>query len=64
MSDTSLRDRIARLGLPEQKLFKEHYSMVSDTIRIYLESTYGVPMMERTDRSKATEDREHGTQVV
>jgi hypothetical protein len=41
-------DRIARLGLPEQKMFKEHYSMVSDTVRIYLESTYDVPMMERT----------------
>ncbi len=41
-------DRIARLGLPEQKLFKEHYSMVSDTVRLYLERTYDIPMMERT----------------
>ena len=40
--------RIARLGLPEQQLFKEHYSMVSDTVRLYLERTYGVPIMERT----------------
>lgn len=41
-------DRIARLGLPEQGRFKEHYTLVSDTIRIYLERTYGVPIMERT----------------
>ena len=48
-------DRIARLGLPEQKLFKEHYSMVSDTIRLYLERTYNVPMMERTTAEIAAE---------
>jgi len=41
-------DRIARLGLPERKLFKEHYSMVSDTVRTYLERIYAVPVMERT----------------
>ena len=48
-------DRIARLGLPEQKLFKEHYSMVSDTVRLYLERTYNVPMMERTTSEIARE---------
>ena len=31
-------ERIARLGLPEQKRFKEHYSMVTDTVRLYLEA--------------------------
>lgn len=41
-------ERIARLGLPEQGLFKEHYTLVSDTIRIYLERTFDIPMMERT----------------
>ena len=41
-------DRIARLGLPEQGRFKEHYTLVSDTIRLYLERIYGIPMTERT----------------
>jgi hypothetical protein len=48
-------NRIARLGLPEQKLFKEHYSMVSDTVRVYLERIYDVPMMERTTGEITTE---------
>ena len=41
-------ERIGRLGLPEQGRFKEHYSLVSDTIRLYIERTYHVPMLERT----------------
>jgi hypothetical protein len=40
--------RIGQLGLPEQQRFKEHYTLVSDTIRIYIERTQGVPMLERT----------------
>jgi hypothetical protein len=40
--------RIAALGLPEQGRFKEHYSLVADTVRLYLERRYGVPLMERT----------------
>ncbi len=40
--------RIGSLGLPEQKRFKEHYSLVSDTVRLYLERSYELPMMERT----------------
>jgi hypothetical protein len=40
--------RIGLLGLPEQNRFKEHYTLVSDTIRIYVERTQGVPMLERT----------------
>jgi hypothetical protein len=48
-------DRIARLGLPEQGLFKEHYTLVSDTIRLYLERIYGVPVMERTTGEIARE---------
>ncbi len=40
--------RIGQLGLPEQNRFKEHYTLVSDTIRIYIERTQSVPMLERT----------------
>jgi len=40
--------RIGQLGLPEQNRFKEHYTLVSDTVRIYIERTQGVPMLERT----------------
>ncbi len=40
--------RIGQLGLPEQQRFKEHYTLVSDTIRIYIERTQDVPMLERT----------------
>ncbi len=47
--------RIARLGLPEQSLYKEHYSMVADTIRLYLEAIYKVPIMERTTAEVARE---------
>ena len=39
---------VAGLGLPEQGRFKEHYSLVTDTVRGYLETTYGLPMTERT----------------
>jgi hypothetical protein len=48
-------DRIARMGLPEQGRFKEHYTLGSDTIRIYLERTFGIPMMERTTGEIARE---------
>ena len=41
-------DRIAALNLPEQGQFKEHYTLVSDCIRQYMESTVHVPVMERT----------------
>ena len=50
-------DRIAGLGLPEQARFKEHYSLVSDTIRLYLERTFTVPMMERTTAEVTAELR-------
>lgn len=40
--------RIGQLGLPEQGRFKEHYTLVSDTVRIYIERTQDVPMLERT----------------
>lgn len=41
-------DRIAALHLPEQGKFKEHYTLVSDCIRQYMEVTIHVPVMERT----------------
>jgi len=41
-------DRIAALHLPEQGQFKEHYTLVSDCIRQYMEATVHVPVMERT----------------
>jgi hypothetical protein len=40
--------RIRQLGLLEEGRVKEHYTLVSDTIRIYIERAYGVPMLERT----------------
>ena len=41
-------DRIAALRLPEQGQFKEHYTLVSDCVRQYMETTVHVPVMERT----------------
>jgi hypothetical protein len=36
------------LRLPEQGRFKEHYTLVSDTVRIYVERRFAVPALERT----------------
>lgn len=36
------------LRLPEQGRFKEHYTLVSDTVRVYVERRFGVPALERT----------------
>lgn len=41
-------ERIEGLSLPEQARFKEHYSMISDCLRQYMEKRVDVPMMERT----------------
>jgi hypothetical protein len=41
-------DRIAAMNLPEQGQFKEHYTLVSNCIRQYMEATVHVPVMERT----------------
>lgn len=40
--------RIAELGLPEGGRFKEHYTLVSDCIRVYGERTFDIPVLERT----------------
>jgi hypothetical protein len=41
-------DRIEGLHLPDTGLFKKHYTLVSDTLRLYMEKRVNVPMMERT----------------
>jgi hypothetical protein len=41
-------DRIEGLQLPDAGLFKEHYTLITDTLRIYMEKRVTVPMMERT----------------
>lgn len=40
--------RIKGLGLPEQGRFKEHYTLVSECMRLYVEKTTSLPMLERT----------------
>lgn len=39
---------IQSLNLPEQGRFKEHYSLISDCVRLYMEKRFEIPMMERT----------------
>ena len=41
-------ERISKLGLPESGHFKEHYTLVSDCIRVYMERTFQIPVLERT----------------
>jgi hypothetical protein len=41
-------DRIEGLALPDKGQFKQHYSLVSDCMRVYMENRFEVPMMERT----------------
>lgn len=41
-------DRVESLDLPLTGLFKEHYTLVSDCIRVYMEKTYHFPVLERT----------------
>ena len=40
--------RIEELYLPAKGRFKEHYTLVSDTIRLYIEKVYQIPVLERT----------------
>ena len=39
---------IEAMRLPEQERFKEYYTLVSDTVRTYIEQRFGVPALERT----------------
>ena len=41
-------ERIEGLGLPAAGLFKEHYTLVADVIRTYLEGEFGIPALDRT----------------
>jgi hypothetical protein len=41
-------ERVENLTLPLAGKFKEHYTLVSDCIRIYMEKTYEFPVLERT----------------
>jgi hypothetical protein len=40
--------RIEAMRLPAQDRFREHATLVSDTVRTYVERRYGIPMLERT----------------
>lgn len=41
-------NRIAALGLPNRGRFKEHYSRVTDVLRLYLETQFGLNATDRT----------------
>lgn len=41
-------DRIEALELPAQNRIKEHYSLVTDCLRIYIENRYRIPAPEQT----------------
>jgi hypothetical protein len=41
-------DRIAALDLPAQHKIKEHYSLVTDCLRRYIEHRYQIPALEQT----------------
>ncbi|MGB5843078.1 MAG: hypothetical protein WBG94_01420 [Anaerolineales bacterium] len=41
-------NRVEDLELPHAGRFKEHYTLVSDCIRVYMEKTYQFPVLERT----------------
>lgn len=40
--------RVESLDLPFSGRFKEHYTLVSDCLRVYIEKTYQIPVLERT----------------
>lgn len=40
--------RISKLDLPGKALFKEHYTLVADVLRAYIEAEYAIPAMDRT----------------
>lgn len=50
--------RIEGLRLPEQARFKEHYTLTSDCLRLYMERSVKVPMLERTTAEIEAELRE------
>ena len=40
--------QVMAMRLPENGRFKEHYTLVTDAVRVYLEKRYAIPMTERT----------------
>jgi hypothetical protein len=40
--------RVEGLRLPDEARFKEHYSLISECLRLYMERSVEVPMLERT----------------
>ena len=39
---------IERLNLPSQQRFKEHYTLISDVLRQYVEKSFQIPTLDRT----------------
>lgn len=39
---------IEQLGLAKEGRFREHYTLISDCIRLYVENRYSIPVLERT----------------
>ncbi len=46
--------RIKKLELPRQSRFKEHYVLVADVVRTYIEGEYRIPAMDRTTTELGT----------
>ncbi len=57
-------DRIESLNLPAKKQFKEHYSLVTDCLRRYIEGRYQIPALERTTGELRTAFAKSLTPVV
>jgi|GEM_PF-649098 len=47
-------DRIEALNLPAKDQFKEHYTLVTDCLRRYIEGRYKIPALERTTNEMKT----------
>ena len=62
--------RIERLDLPGQERFKEHYTLVSDCVRRYIDREYRIPAIDQTTDEVRSELRrttivaEHSSQAV
>jgi hypothetical protein len=48
-------ERIEGMHLPDEAKFKEHYSLISACLRVYMENRVNVPMIERTTAEIAAE---------
>lgn len=44
----ALLDQIAAQELPAKGEFKQHYSLLTDCVRVYLEGLYAIPALDRT----------------